>query len=182
MSTLLLIVCVAAVTNRCSPGFPLHHVNGVVQQPSARKCSYRLVDSLLPDDNAGPSGVSVREICKLTGADLKSWTEPAAHPASRPTRTFNIEVSSTCKNVSWFPLLCSSREACSSWLAASFFSSRLRQQLLYRGGESLSGVSQTAACGHLAMHPACTGLRHILPIMYTLQQCGSSEISIRLLL
>ena len=42
---------------------------------------------------AGPSGVSVREISKLTGADIKSWTNPAGGSVSgRPARAFNVEV------------------------------------------------------------------------------------------
>ena len=43
---------------------------------------------------AGPSGASVREISKQTGADIKSWTEKPDHKrlSSRPTRTFVIEV------------------------------------------------------------------------------------------
>lgn len=37
--------------------------------------------------------MSVREVMKLTGAEVKSWTEPArGASAGRPTRTFNIEV------------------------------------------------------------------------------------------
>lgn len=37
--------------------------------------------------------MSVREISKITGADVKSWTEPGAPGcAARSTRTFNIEV------------------------------------------------------------------------------------------
>lgn len=37
--------------------------------------------------------MSVREISKLTGADIKSWTEPGAPGTpARSTRTFNIEV------------------------------------------------------------------------------------------
>ncbi len=43
---------------------------------------------------AGPSGASVREISKQTGADIKSWTEKPDHKShsSRPTRSFVIEV------------------------------------------------------------------------------------------
>ncbi|DBB03863.1 TPA: hypothetical protein ACH3X1_012952 [Trebouxia sp. C0004] len=41
----------------------------------------------------GPSGASVREISKQTGADIKSWTEKPDHKSqlSRPTRSFVIE-------------------------------------------------------------------------------------------
>ncbi|KAL3154371.1 hypothetical protein ABBQ32_013848 [Trebouxia sp. C0010 RCD-2024] len=41
----------------------------------------------------GPSGTSVREISKQTGADIKSWTEKPDHKSlsSRPTRSFVIE-------------------------------------------------------------------------------------------
>lgn len=44
--------------------------------------------------DAGPSGTSVREISKQTGADIKSWTEKPDHKSlsSRPTRSFVIEV------------------------------------------------------------------------------------------
>lgn len=44
--------------------------------------------------SAGPSGTSVREISKQTGADIKSWTEKPDHKSlsSRPTRSFVIEV------------------------------------------------------------------------------------------
>ena len=50
---------------------------------------------------AGPAGTSVREIARLTGADIKSWTtRPEADKRSeghlerrtRDTRTFIIEV------------------------------------------------------------------------------------------
>ena len=43
---------------------------------------------------AGPSGTSVREISKQTGADIKSWTEKPDNKtaSSRPTRSFVIEV------------------------------------------------------------------------------------------
>ena len=43
---------------------------------------------------AGPSGTSVREISKQTGANIKSWTEKPDHKSlsSRPTRSFVIEV------------------------------------------------------------------------------------------
>ena len=40
---------------------------------------------------AGPAGQTVRDICKVTGADIKSWTDPAGARA-RPTRTYVIEV------------------------------------------------------------------------------------------
>ncbi|DBA67294.1 TPA: hypothetical protein ACH3X2_001599 [Trebouxia sp. C0005] len=41
----------------------------------------------------GPSGASVREISRQTGADIKSWTEKPDHKSqsSRPTRSFVIE-------------------------------------------------------------------------------------------
>ena len=39
----------------------------------------------------GPSGSSVREICRFTGADVRSWTEPPAGPTSRPLRAFTVE-------------------------------------------------------------------------------------------
>lgn len=45
---------------------------------------------------AGPSGSSVREISKQTGADIKSWTGKAASAPgkpNRPVRSFVIEVS-----------------------------------------------------------------------------------------
>ena len=48
--------------------------------------------------SAGPSGASVRELGRLTGADIKSWTEKAAAAPGkprlqRPVRSFVIEVS-----------------------------------------------------------------------------------------
>lgn len=46
--------------------------------------------------SVGPSGSSVREISKQTGADIKSWTEKAASAPgrlNRPVRSFVIEVS-----------------------------------------------------------------------------------------
>ena len=42
--------------------------------------------------NAGPSGQSVRAICKKSGADIKSWTEPYPLGSSRQTRAFIVEV------------------------------------------------------------------------------------------
>ena len=44
---------------------------------------------------AGPAGQSVREICKKTGADIKSWTDTSVGGRSQPTRMYVIEVSST---------------------------------------------------------------------------------------
>ena len=44
--------------------------------------------------HAGPNGASVREVCRQTGADIKSWTDQSKDEASRsprPTRTFVIE-------------------------------------------------------------------------------------------
>ena len=42
----------------------------------------------------GPSGTSVREISRQTGADIKSWTEKPDNKSasSRPTRSFVLEV------------------------------------------------------------------------------------------
>lgn len=43
--------------------------------------------------HAGPSGSSVRDISFVTGAEIKSWTEPGSpNSPSRSARTFNIEV------------------------------------------------------------------------------------------
>jgi hypothetical protein len=43
--------------------------------------------------HAGPSGSFVRDISFVTGADIKSWTEPGSpNSPSRSARTFNIEV------------------------------------------------------------------------------------------
>ena len=44
----------------------------------------------------GPSGASVREVCRATGADVRSWTEPPAGPTSRPVRAFTVEGSPSC--------------------------------------------------------------------------------------
>ncbi len=41
---------------------------------------------------AGPSGYTIREIIKQTGADVKSWTDKMEDDLTRPTRTFIIEV------------------------------------------------------------------------------------------
>lgn len=43
---------------------------------------------------AGPSGYTIREIIKETGADVKSWTDKVEDDLTRPTRTFIIEVGS----------------------------------------------------------------------------------------
>jgi hypothetical protein len=42
---------------------------------------------------AGPSGASVREVMRQTGADIKSWTEQGSHRSKRPARVFLISVS-----------------------------------------------------------------------------------------
>jgi hypothetical protein len=43
---------------------------------------------------AGPSGASVREVVRLTGADINSWTEPASNlRGRRPARIFLIKAS-----------------------------------------------------------------------------------------
>lgn len=39
----------------------------------------------------GPSGASVREICRFTGADVRSWTEPPAGPTARRVRAFTVD-------------------------------------------------------------------------------------------
>ncbi|BDA41063.1 hypothetical protein COCOBI_01-7180 [Coccomyxa sp. Obi] len=39
----------------------------------------------------GPSGYTIREIIKETGADVKSWTDKVEDDLTRPTRTFIIE-------------------------------------------------------------------------------------------
>lgn len=46
---------------------------------------------------AGPSGYTIREVIKETGADVKSWTDKVEDDLTRPTRTFIIEVGSHLK-------------------------------------------------------------------------------------
>jgi hypothetical protein len=60
---------------------------------------------------AGPSGFTVREIIKLTDADIKSWTDAGAcDDSQRPTRTFIIEARP----------LCSQNPLASPWLHPGF--------------------------------------------------------------
>lgn len=41
---------------------------------------------------AGPAGQTVRDICKKTSADIKSWTDTASGDSAQPTRMYVIEV------------------------------------------------------------------------------------------
>ena len=44
----------------------------------------------------GPSGITVRELAKKTGTDIKSWTEPGTGPDGKdlgPIRVFFIQAS-----------------------------------------------------------------------------------------
>ncbi len=41
---------------------------------------------------AGPSGTSIRDIMRTTGADIKSWTENHHPKIKRPCRMFVVEV------------------------------------------------------------------------------------------
>ena len=45
---------------------------------------------------AGPSGITVRELAKQTGTDIKSWTEPGTTPDGKdlgPVRVFFVQAS-----------------------------------------------------------------------------------------
>ena len=54
---------------------------------------------------AGPSGFTVREIIKLTDADIKSWTDAGCgDDAQRPTRTFIIEARTPLQTLADCPL------------------------------------------------------------------------------
>jgi hypothetical protein len=61
---------------------------------------------------AGPSGASVREVVRLSGAEINSWTEAAgSHRGRRPARIFVIKVRGTC-NASYITGTCNcSRDA-----------------------------------------------------------------------
>ncbi|KAL6782348.1 hypothetical protein ACKKBG_A06450 [Auxenochlorella protothecoides x Auxenochlorella symbiontica] len=39
----------------------------------------------------GPSGASIRDVCRATGAEVWSWTSPGDARCRRPTRTFRVE-------------------------------------------------------------------------------------------
>ncbi|KFM24281.1 hypothetical protein F751_5123 [Auxenochlorella protothecoides] len=39
----------------------------------------------------GPSGASIRDVCRATGAEVRSWTSPGDARCRRPTRTFRVE-------------------------------------------------------------------------------------------
>lgn len=39
----------------------------------------------------GPSGASIRDVCRATGADIRSWTTVGDGRCRRPTRTFRVE-------------------------------------------------------------------------------------------
>ena len=77
---------------------------------------------------AGPSGASVREISRQTGADIKSWTEKPDHKSqsSRPTRSFVIEVllvhGMRCSAVSMSASSATSPQPSAALLAASALS------------------------------------------------------------
>jgi hypothetical protein len=55
---------------------------------------------------AGPSGSSVREIVRLSGADINSWTEATgSHRGRRPARIFLIKVGRLLSAVAGFNVI-----------------------------------------------------------------------------
>ena len=92
---LMPMACSLLLSNACSACMRKAHLPDQHALPSAiRVAPTAYLRHGRPSPCAGPNGASVREVCRQTGADIKSWTDQSRDEASRsprPTRTFVIE-------------------------------------------------------------------------------------------